>query len=99
MGTLIFAAIGVVVQLKAALNAVWEAEPPSTSRHLGLLQNLCRLSSGSAFPRISAPYFSTLLTTSIAALGTLPGWGIAGTFASNSKLRCFLLGLLPSSLR
>jgi len=54
VGALMFAAVGVVVQLKGALNTVWEVEPPQGERHLGLCSDLYGLACGRAFARISA---------------------------------------------
>jgi membrane protein len=38
LGTLLFAAVGVVVQLKDALNTVWEVEPPKSSGVWGFVR-------------------------------------------------------------
>ena len=87
-GTLIFAAIGVVVQLKSALNVVWEAKPTSTSG----IWSFFRTYAVSLAGVLSLGFLlliSLLLTTAIAALGTFLAGALPEAVASNSKLRCF----------
>jgi membrane protein len=71
-GALIFAAISVVVQLKGALNAVWEVEAPSTSG----IWSFFRTYAVSLAGVLSLGFLlliSLLLTTALAALGTIFG--------------------------
>jgi membrane protein len=68
-GALIFAAIGVVVQLKGALNSVWEVESPSGSGIWSFFQTY-----GMSLAGVLSLGFlllvSLLLTTALAAVGT-----------------------------
>jgi membrane protein len=69
-GALIFAAISVVVQLKSALNTVWEVEAPSTSG----IWSFFRTYAVSLAGVLSLGFLlliSLLLTTALAALGTM----------------------------
>lgn len=69
-GTLIFAAIGVVVQLKSALNLVWDAKPPEGTG----IWNFFRTYAVSLAGVVSLGFLlliSMLLTTVLSALGSM----------------------------
>jgi membrane protein len=103
-GALIFAAISVVVQLKGALNAVWEVEAPSTSG----IWSFFRTYAVSLAGVLSLGFLllvSLLLTTALAALGTIFGGALPelmlqlasfmASFAMTTVLFTMMLKWLP----
>lgn len=68
VGTLLFAAVGVVVQLKDALNTVWEVEPKKTSGVWGFVRTYA-ISLGGVLSLAFLLLASLLLTTVLSAMG------------------------------
>jgi membrane protein len=68
VGTLLFAAVGVVVQLKDALNTVWEAKPPAHSGVWGFVRTYA-VSLAGVLSLGFLLLVSLLLTTALSAIG------------------------------
>jgi uncharacterized BrkB/YihY/UPF0761 family membrane protein len=91
MGTLLFATIGVVVQLKDALNTIWDVEP---SRGTGIW-SFVRTYAVSLAGVLSMGFLlliSLLVTTALSAMGSFPGPLPARSCFSCHQLRYFLCG-------
>jgi membrane protein len=73
--TLLFAAIGVVVQLKEALNTVWETEAPKRSGLWGFVREYV-LSFAAVLAMGFLLLISMLLTAALAAVGKFMGGGL-----------------------
>jgi membrane protein len=106
IGTLVFAAIGVVVQLKDALNAVWEVEP---ARDSGIYRTVWTyvLSLAGVLAVGFLLLVSLLLTAALAAVGkyispylpeaTLQAAGFLASFAVISLLFAMMFKWLPDT--
>jgi membrane protein len=103
---LLFAAIGVVAQLKEALNTVWDAEPPKRSGLWGFVREYVL-----SFAGVLALGFlllvSMLLTAALAAIGKFVGGGLpepvmqalafAVSFLSISAMFAMLFKWMPDA--
>jgi membrane protein len=70
VGTLIFAAVGVVVQLKDALNTVWEVGPKATSGIWGFVRTYA-ISIAGVLALAFLLLVSLLVTTALSAMGQM----------------------------
>lgn len=70
VGTLLFAAIGVVVQLKDALNTIWEVKPPATSGIWGFIRTYA-VSLAGVLSLGFLLLISLLVTAALSALGNI----------------------------
>jgi membrane protein len=102
--TLLFAAIGLVVQLKDALNIVWEVEPPQRAGVWSYISTYLLSLAGVLVLGFSL-MLSLLLTTSIAAAGkyahmapwVLPAGTMLVSFATISVLFAMMFKWLPDA--
>ena len=106
LGALLFAAIGVVIQLKDALNIVWDVEPPQST---GVKSNI--LSYLLSFAGVLVLGFllmaSLAVTTAIAAVGKyaasemdpwlMPVTGMLASFATITVLFAMMFKWLPDA--
>jgi membrane protein len=104
--TLVFAAIGVVVQLKDALNTVWEVEEPKAAGIWGFVRTYVL-----SFATVLAIGFllivSMVMTAGLAAFGKFVGWfvpeaalqitGFAVSFAMLSFLFAMMFKWMPDT--
>ena len=106
VGTLVFAAVGVVVQLKDALNTVWEVEAPPGSGIWGFTRSYI-LSLAGVLSLGFLLLISMLLTAALAAAGkyvapylpeaALQAAGFAASFAVISLLFAMMFKWLPDT--
>ena len=104
--TLLFAAIGVVVQLKEALNTIWEAERPRRSGLWGFVREYV-LSFAAVLALGFLLLISMLLTAALAAFGKFVGGGLneplmqalgfALSFLSTGAMFAMLFKLMPDA--
>lgn len=104
--TLLFAAIGVVVQLKEALNTIWEAEAPKRSGLWGFVREYV-LSFAAVLALGFLLLISMLLTAGLAAFGKFVGGGLSEplmhalsfvvSFLTTSAMFALMFKLMPDA--